>query len=229
MKFYNFTNAMQNSIKVILTGSTGMVGEGVLNVCLEHPSVEKIVVVNRKICGFTHPKLKEVIHTNFFDITPVQDQLKGYDACFFCAGVSSVGKKEDEFYRLTYTLTTNFAKTLKDINPEITFCYISGAGTKSNEKGVMWARAKGKTENDLVKIMHRAYNFRPAFIKPRKNAQNILPWYKYIGWIFPIVSPIFPNYFCTSDEIGHAMINTTLHSYSKNVLEVNDIKEVAKQ
>lgn len=140
-------------IKVIITGVTGMAGEGVLYECLQHPAVSKILVINRRPCGVTHPKLTEIIHGNFFDITPIQGQLTGYDACYFCLGVTSVGKKEAEYFDLTYNLTTSFAETLCKANSRMQFFYISGAGTDSTEKGrTMWARVKGKTENDLFKL-----------------------------------------------------------------------------
>ncbi len=140
-------------IKAIITGVTGMVGEGVLHECLLHPDVESVLVINRKPCGVKHEKLKEIIHKDFFDLSSIEDQLSGYNACYFCAGVSSVGKKEDEYKRITYDLTLNFAKTLLKLNPDMTFCYVSGVGTDSTEKGrSMWARVKGKTENDLLKL-----------------------------------------------------------------------------
>jgi hypothetical protein len=140
-------------IRLIITGATGMVGEGVLNEFLNHPDIGHILVLGRKTCCITHPKLTKILHDNFFDLSPVKDQLKNYNACFFCVGVTSLGKKEPEYYSLTYTLTMNFTKTLQDINPEMTFCYLSGAGTNSTEKGnLMWARVKGKPENDLMKL-----------------------------------------------------------------------------
>ena len=140
-------------IKAIITGTTGMVGEGVLAECLTHPDVEKILVINRRTCGVTHPKLTEILHSDFFNLAPVADRLKGYNACFFCLGVSSVGMSEEDYYARTYTLTMNFAELVARQNPEMTFCYISGAGTDSTEKGrINWARVKGKTENDLMKL-----------------------------------------------------------------------------
>ena len=160
-----------------------MVGEGVLNECLEHNNVEQVLVINRRPCGITHPKLKEIIHADFYDLSPLEKQLVNYNACFFCLGVSSVGMKEKEFYRLTYTLTMHVAQTLPKLNPGMTFCYISGAGTDSTEKGrVMWARVKGKTENDLMKLpFRRVYNFRPVVLQPTKGSKNTLPYYKYFG------------------------------------------------
>src|SRR5476651_2638272 len=144
---------MDKKIRVIITGSTGMVGEGVMHECLLHPDVEAVLVINRKPDGVVHPKLKEIVHKDFFDLSAIEDQLKGYNACYFCLGVTSLGKKEPEYYKLTYTLTLNFAQTLVKHNPDMTFCYVSGAGTDSTESGkIMWARVKGKTENDLMKL-----------------------------------------------------------------------------
>ena len=140
-------------IRAIITGATGMVGEGVLHECLNTADVEQVLVISRKPCGVTHPKLREIIHSNFFDITPIAGQLKDYNACFFCLGVTSVGKKEPEYTKLTYDLTLSFAKTLASVTNDMTFCYVSGIGTDSTEKGKsMWARVKGKTENELMKL-----------------------------------------------------------------------------
>ena len=166
-------------IKVIITGSTGMVGEGVLLVCLQDPCVEKVLVINRKPIGMTHPKLTEIIHTDFYDLSPVQSQLAGYDACFFCLGVSSVAVTGDEYYKVTYTLTMHFGETVSRLNKDIVFVYVTGAGTDGTEKGrVRWARIKGKTENDLMKLPFRkAYGYRLGFIKPVKGqarSTNIL-------------------------------------------------------
>src|SRR5580704_15421272 len=159
---------MNKSVNAIITGATGMVGEGVLHECLLHPQVESVLVINRKPCGVVHPKLKEIIHNNFFDLSSIKDQLTGYNACFFCLGVSSVGMKEPEYYKLTYTLTLGFAETLARLNPDMVFEYISGAATDSTEKGrSMWARVKGKTENELAKLpFKKEYNFRPGYMHP---------------------------------------------------------------
>ncbi len=155
-------------LNVIITGATGMVGEGVLHECIRHPDVENILVITRKSTGYVHPKIKEIVHEDFFNFSRLKAQLKGYNACLFCLGVTSLGKKEPEYYKLTYTLTVNFAKTLAGFNHGMTFCYISGAGTDSTEKGkIMWARVKGKTENELLKLPFKGvYNFRPGFIQP---------------------------------------------------------------
>lgn len=217
-------------IRAIITGATGMVGEGVLHECLMHPAVESVLVINRKQCGITHPKLKEIIHADFFDLSAKEPDPTGYNACYFCAGVSSVGMKEPEFTRLTYTLTMNFAQTLCRLNPDMVFCYVSGSGTDSSEKGrMMWARVKGKTENDLMKLPFKAvYAFRPAFMLPTKGLKNVLPSYKYFTWLYPVFRQFFPGYFGTLGEVGQAMITATLSGYKQKVLEVRDIRELSK-
>jgi uncharacterized protein YbjT (DUF2867 family) len=222
-----------NSVKVraIITGSTGMVGEGVLHECLLHPDVEAVLVINRKPCGLQHPKLKEIIHADFFDLSPVREQLTGYNACFFCLGVSSVGMKEAPYTKLTYTLTLHVATVLSQQNPGMRFCYVSGAGTDSTEKGrSMWARVKGKTENDLLKLpFKKVHHFRPAIIEPTKGLQNTLGLYKYFGWLLPAVRLMAPNFICTLREVGIAMINTVIKGYDRPVLEVKDIVSLAKK
>ncbi|MEI7498898.1 MAG: NAD-dependent epimerase/dehydratase family protein [Bacteroidota bacterium] len=222
---------MTPKIKAIITGATGMVGEGVLHECLQHPDVESVLVINRKPCGITHPKLREIIHADFFDLRPIESQFSGCNVCFFSAGVSSVSIKEPEYTRITYVLTMGFARTLSRLNPQMTFCYISGAGTDSTEKGkMMWARVKGKVENDLMKIPFKAvYNFRPPFMLPTKGLKNTLPYYKYVTWIYPLARPLFPGYFITLKELGMAMINSILYGCDKKVLEAKDIVELARK
>jgi hypothetical protein len=222
---------VNTKIKAIITGSTGMVGEGVLLECLQHPDVESILVINRKPCGVTHPKLKEIIHSDFFDLLPIGSKLSGYNACFFCAGVSSVGMKEPEYTRITYELTMNFAQTLNRLNTDMTFCYVSGAGTDSSEKGrMMWARVKGKTENDLMKLQFKnVYAFRPAFMKPIKGQKNAPAFFKYILWLYPALHALFPQYFGTLSDVGLAMINCTIYGFEKKVLEAKDIAGLAKK
>ena len=198
-------------IKVIITGTTGMVGEGVLAECLTHPDVEKILVINRRPCGVTHPKLTEILHPDFFDLSPVADQLKGYNACFFCLGVSSVGMSEEDYYSMTYTLTMNFAELVARQNPDMTFCYVSGAGTDSTEKGRMsWARVKGKTENDLMKLpFKKVFACRPGFMlscKGCKKCSRIL--FSIQIFISCFCGPLFPKFVSTLKEVALAMINS---------------------
>lgn len=221
---------MNKKIKVIITGATGMVGEGVVHECIQHPDIQSILIVVRKPSGITHPKVKEVIHTDFFNLSAIENHLKDYDACFFCLGVSSVGMKEEEFYKMTYTLTLNFASTLCKHNPNMTFCYISGSGTDSTEKGkMMWARVKGKTENDLMKLPFRqVYNFRPGYMQPTKGLKNALPYYKYVSWLYPLLRLLFPSFVTTLKEMGLAMINAALKGYEKPIIEVKDILKLSK-
>jgi nucleoside-diphosphate-sugar epimerase len=217
-------------IKVIITGATGMVGEGVLKESLGHPEIEKVLVINRRPCGVIHPKLSEILHTDFSNLTPVEEHLKGYNACFFCLGVSSVGMKKDQYYSLTYTLTMHMAEILSKHNKEMTFCYISGAGTYSSEKGrLYWARVKGKTENDLMKLpFKKAYSFRPGFMLPSRDARNVHGYYSLFRLLYPVLRSLFPKYVSTLKEVGLAMINSLTKGYEKPVLEVEDIVALAK-
>jgi uncharacterized protein YbjT (DUF2867 family) len=218
-------------IRAIVTGATGMVGEGVLHECLLHPDVEAVLVLTRKPCGVSHPKLKEVIVSDFFDLKSVESQLTGYNACFFCLGVSVIGLKEHEYYKTTYELTMNVAQTVSRLNPDMVFCYVSGTGTDSTGKGkVMWARIKGKTENDLMKLPFRkAYMFRPGFMKATDGAKNTLKFYKYVAWMYPMLRRFFPKMACTLAEVGHAMINAVLIGDDKNILDVLDIVALAQK
>jgi len=218
-------------IKAIITGVTGMVGEGVLHECLLHPDVELVLVINRKPCGVKHEKLREIIHKDFLDLSTIEDQLSGYNACYFCAGVSSVGKKEDEYKRITYDLTLNLAKTLLKLNPDMTFCYVSGVGTDSTEKGrSMWARVKGKTENDLLKLPFKAaYMFRPGYIQPIKGLKNAYKIYKVFTPFYPLLKMLFPKYVVSLEEVGRAMVNVTLHGSDKKILECRDIVKLSKK
>lgn len=218
------------SIRAIITGSTGMVGEGVMHECLLHPDVEAVLVINRKPCGVVHPKLKEIIHNDFFDLSAIEDQLSGYNACYFCLGVTSIGKKKPEYYKLTYTLTLHVAQTLVKYNPDMTFCYVSGAGTDSTKKGrSMWARVKGKTENDLMKLpFKQVFAFRPGYIHPTKGLKHAHPFYKYISWLYPFLKLVLPGGVCTLKELGLAMINITRLGYQKKIIDPKDIVALSK-
>jgi len=218
-------------IRAIITGATGMVGEGVLHECLNHKDVEKVLIINRRPSGISHPKLKEILHNDFFNISPIKDELLNYNACFFCLGVSSIGMNEAKYKHLTYDLTMHVAEVLSSINPDMTFCYISGAGTDSTEKGrSMWARVKGKTENDLIKLpFKKVYNFRPGFLRATPGLKNMIKGYKYFGWLYPLLRPIFPKFVSTLEELGLAMITVAVKGHSKTIIEVKDIVSLAKQ
>jgi hypothetical protein len=217
------------TIKTVVTGATGMVGEAVLLECLSNADVAQVLVINRKPAGVSHPKLREIVHADFFNLAPIEQQLTGYDACFFCLGVSSVGMDAEQYRRVTQDLTLGFARVLANANPDMTFCYITGKGTDSSEQGrIAWARVKGATENALVRLFKRAYMFRPALMKASPGQKNLNPWYKYLAWIYPIGRALFPASFCTLQEVARAMINATAKGYPKPILEVEDIVTLAK-
>jgi len=218
-------------IKTILFGSTGMIGQGVLRECLESTDVESVLVINRQSCGIKHPKLKEIIHKDLFDLAGLTSEMTGYNTCFFCLGVSSAGLKENEYHRITYDLTLNVATTVVGLNKEMTFCYISGAGTDSSEKGrIMWARVKGKTENALLALPFRsAYIFRPGFIQPMNGVKSKTRLYNTLYTIFNPLYFLLKHFdsIVTNTEIfGKAMIYTALKGYDKNILENKDINKI---
>ena len=205
-----------------------MVGEGVLLECLDHPDVERVLVINRSPGGVAHPKLHEVIHADFFDLKPIESQFEGYNACLFCLGVSSAGISQEEYRRITYNLTLRVAHTLAEVNPEITFCYVSGAGTDSSGRGqTRWARVKGETENAIIALFERAYMFRPAFLKPSPIQRRVKLVNRLIGWLYPIGRALYPAGFCTLRELGLAMIHAAGTGYDKNILNSKDIIALA--
>ncbi len=219
------------SLKVIITGATGMVGEGILLECLAHTAIEQVLIVGRKSYNLEHHKLKEFIIPDFLQLDTAESRLTGYDACFFCAGVSAVGMKEAAYSRVTYDTTMHFAKKLVKLNPNMVFIYVSGQGTDSSEKGrLMWARVKGKTENALMQLPFKAvYNFRPGLMKPTPGQMNIKPFFKFIDSLYPVLRRIFPNNSSSLKEVGLAMINSVTIGYEKPILEVKDIKLLAKK
>jgi nucleoside-diphosphate-sugar epimerase len=215
-------------IKAIITGVTGMVGEGVLLECLRNPQVESALAVCRKPLDLSDPKLQEFVAPDFLAIDPATARLAGYDACFYCAGVSSNGMTEENYTRITYDTTLHFARTALQANPSIVFSFVSGYQTDSSEQGrVMWARVKGRTENTLMKMFPgKEYNFRPALMRPMPGQRHFYGYNKWMHKImYPALSWVFPA--CTIQEIAQAMINATLLGYEKPVLEVSDIKKLA--
>jgi uncharacterized protein YbjT (DUF2867 family) len=213
---------------VIITGATGMIGKGVLLECLDHDLIDEVLVIGRNSASVNHPKLKELIHRDFTDFTNVSEQLSGYDACFFCLGISSVGMKEEQYKKITYDFTLALANALYKINPEITFNYVSGESTDSSEKGkTMWARVKGKTENDLLKMgFKQAFMFRPGAIIPLRGIKSRTKGYQFIydyfTWLVKLIKLISPNSVVTTTQIGLAMINSMLKGYPKSVLHPRD-------
>ncbi len=221
---------MTTKIRAIIFGATGMVGEGVLLEALKNPYVESILVIGRKPCNVTHKKLKELLHKDFYDYSAIHEHLKGYNACFFCLGVSSVGMNEQDYSRITYDLTMKAAQILSELNSDMTFCYISGTGTDNTEKGrVMWARVKGKTENHLTKLPFKAvYLFRPGLIKPIKGQKNVKPiLIVLINSLYPLFKILLPKYVCTMEGLGRSMIQAARIGYAKQFLENIDIAQLS--
>src|SRR4051812_17897018 len=197
-------------ISPIITGATGMVGEGVLLECLANPDVERVLVINRKPGGVSHPKLREIVHKDFFNLSPIAQEMAGYNACFFCLGVSSLGMSEEEYRHTTYDLTVGAGKVMAEVNPAMAFCYVTGKGTDSTEQGkVAWARVKGATENALMKLFRNAYMFRPGFMKATPGQKNTKSYYKYFEWVYPIGRSLYPSGFCTLQEVAVAMIKVS--------------------
>jgi len=216
-----------SGIKVIITGATGMVGEGVMFECLQNPAVSEVLIINRRHYDYQHHKLKQLIVPDFFQLDQFSSDIQGYDACFFCAGISSVGMKEDKFRMITYDTTMAFAKSLLKVNNAMVFTYVSGSHTDSSEQGkLMWARVKGKTENDLAKLPFKAqYNFRPGAMLPFDGQRN---WKSIYKIIVKVIRVFAPSSVLTMQQVGKAMINAVTTGYSKNILEISDIRQLAK-
>jgi uncharacterized protein YbjT (DUF2867 family) len=220
-------------MKVILFGATGMVGQGILRECLLDPDVQHILSIVRTSSGQQRPKLCELVHTNFFDYSTIGPQLAGFDACFFCLGVSSAGMDEAKYTHLTYDLTLSAATAVARLNPDMTFLYVSGAGTDSSERGrIMWARVKGKTENHLLKLPFRAaYMFRPGFIQPLHGIRSKTKLYQFfytaLNPILPLLKSTFRQQITTTEELGQAMLDVAKHGYPKPILETADIARAA--
>lgn len=217
-------------ISSIITGASGMVGEGVLLTALTSPDVDKVLVIGRRPCGHKSRKLTELIVPDLIDLSSVEAQLRGYNACFFCAGVSSVGKDETVYTHLTYDLTLGVAKTLARLNPGMTFCYVSGQGTDGTEAGtLMWARVKGRTENQIAKLPFKAsFAFRPGIMKPVEGQKNLKPLMKLADPLYRIMKVVAPKQVLTLEQVGTAMINAAKRGYNKRVLEVGDIAALAE-
>jgi uncharacterized protein YbjT (DUF2867 family) len=219
-------------MKVLLFGASGMVGQGVLRECLLDPGVETVISIVRGTTGQKHPKLRELLHNNFLDFSAIEDQLSVFDACFFCLGVSSAGMSEEDYRRITYGFTLAAARTLSRLNPTMTFIYVSGMGTDSSERGgSMWARVKGKTENELLLLPFRAaYMFRPGVIVPvhgvKSKTAAYRVFYVLLAPVLPLLKGRFPKYVTTTEQIGRAMLKVAMQGWPKSVLESYDINQV---
>jgi uncharacterized protein YbjT (DUF2867 family) len=216
-------------MKVILFGATGMIGQGVLRECLLDPEVESVLAIGRRATAVRHEKLREIVHKDFLDFSTIEGELSGYDACLFCLGVSSTGMSEQEYSRVTYDVTMAVARTLVKHNPDMTFIYVSGAGTDSTERGrMMWARVKGRTENALLEMPFKgAYMFRPGYIQPlhgiasSRRLTRVL--YGVMRPLYPVWKTLFPKYVTTTEQFGLAMIHVAKHGAPKRILENRDL------
>ncbi|MGD1068697.1 MAG: epimerase [Bryobacteraceae bacterium] len=221
-------------MNVILFGSTGMVGQGVLRECLLDPRVETVLSIVRAATGQKHEKLRELVHRDFLDFSPIKSELTGFHACFFCLGVSSFGMKEADYYRITYEITLAAAQLLAALNPAMTFIYVSGLGTDSTEQGSsMWARVKGKTENALFGLPFKAaYMFRPGLIQPLHGIKSKTALYRMLyavtALVLPTLKELFPDSITTTEQVGRAMINVARHGFANKILENRDINQAAQ-
>jgi len=221
-------------VNILLFGATGMVGRGALLACLEDDRVRAVLVVGRTACGIEHAKIREIVHRDFFDYAAIQPEFSGCDACFFCLGVSSAGMKESEYHRLTYDLTLAAAASIATVNTRLTFCYVSGTGTDSTERGrTMWARVKGKTENALLRMPFKAaFMFRPGYIQPldgiKSKTRLYQSLYVVVKPLYPVLRRLFPRFVTTTRNVGRALIAVAAGGYPERVLESDDINGLAE-
>jgi uncharacterized protein YbjT (DUF2867 family) len=222
-------------MKVLLFGATGMVGQGVLRECLLDPDVELVETVGRHASSIQHDRLREIVHSDLLDYRSIESAVAGFDACFWCLGVTSAGMSEADYERVTYRMTMAAAETLSRLNPRMTFVFVSGAGTDSTERGsIMWARIKGKTENALLRLPFRAaYMFRPGFVEPLHGIQSRTAVYR---WFYVLAKPLlplarraFPAYVLTTEDLGRAMLAVVRNGAPKPVLESRDIRGILGQ
>lgn len=222
-------------MNVLLFGATGMVGQGVLRECLLDPDVRLVQAVGRTATGAQHAKLREIVRQDLLHWEAIEGDLSGFEACFFCLGISSAGMKEADYARVTYDITMAAAEALCRLSPQMTFIFVSGAGTDSSERGrTMWARIKGKTENALMRLpFAAAYMFRPGVIEPvhgvRSKTQAYRVIYSIAKALLPLLRRTFPNYVLSTQEIGLAMLSVARHGYSKRILETQDIRAVVER
>jgi uncharacterized protein YbjT (DUF2867 family) len=220
-------------MNAMLFGASGMVGQGALRECLADSAVRKVLSVGRSPTGQQHLKLREIVHANLLNLSPIESELTGYDACLFCLGVSSAGMAEARYTALTYDLTLSVATTLARLNPAMTFIYVSGLGTDSSEHGrTMWARVKGKTENALLRLPFKAaYMFRPGFILPMHGVKSKTTLYRLSYAVatplYPLLKRLIPNSVTTNEQLGRAMLHVAKHGYSKPVVEGKDINSIS--
>jgi len=217
-------------MKVIVFGATGMVGQGVLRECLLDADVERVLTIGRTVTGQTDAKLREIAHADLFDLTSLEPQLAGYDACFFCLGVSSNGMSEADYRHVTFDIAVAAGRTLAKVNPAMTFVFVSGAGSNASG-GSMWARVKGEAENAILALPFKGYAMRPAFIQPRNGIKSKTGLYRalyaVLGPLYPVLKALAPSYVTTTDMVGRAMLSVAKRGYEKRVIENGDINAIA--
>ena len=220
-------------MKVVLFGATGMIGRGVLRECLIDAGVDRVLTIGRSPTNQRHDKLREIVHEELLDFTSIRNELAGYDACFFCLGITSAGMNEADYRRVTYDIALAAARTLVELNPTMTFVFVSGTGADSSERGrVMWARVKGATENAILALPFKAsYVFRPAFVQPMHGIRSRTGWYnalyRVFGPLYPVLSRLAPGYMLTTEQIGKAMLHAARQGAPIRVLESRDIRALA--
>jgi uncharacterized protein YbjT (DUF2867 family) len=217
-------------MKVVVFGATGMIGQGVLRECLLDPGVDHVLTLGRAPAGQQDPKLRDLVWTNLRDLSGIEPELQGLDACFFCLGVSAVGMTEEQYTRITYDLTLSVATTLARLNPAMTFVFVSAAGASSSETGAMWARVRGRTENALFKLPFRAYVFRPGLIRPLHGIKSRTRLYNAVyvtmAPVMPLLGRLFPTHVTTTEQIGRAMLRVAREGFPRNILHTVDINSL---
>ncbi|MFD3165022.1 NAD-dependent epimerase/dehydratase family protein [Herpetosiphon sp. NSE202] len=216
-------------MKIIIFGATGMVGQGLLRESLLNPAVAQVLCVGRTPTGQSHPKLGEIVHCNLYDLAPIEHELVGYDACLFCLGVSAAGMTEAAYRSITYDLTMHVAQTLARLNPQSRFLYVSGSGTNPNSR-TMWARIKGQTEQELLKLPFEAFMLRPGFIQPQHGVVSKTRLYRLlyrlIGPLYPVLKRFMPQYVTTTDQLAQAMLRVAQNGAAQPILENSMINQL---
>lgn len=217
-------------MRVVMFGATGMIGQGVLRECLLDPNVEHVLAVGRTATGRREPKLRDLVATDLYDLAAVESQLTGFDACFFCLGVSAVGMTEEQYARIAYDLTLSVANMFARLNPAMTFIYVSAAGASSSETGAMWARVRGRAENALFRLPFHAYAFRPALIRPLHGIKSRTRLYNAVyvtlAPVMPLLGRLFPAHVTTTEQIGHAMLRVARGGFPRKILHTEDINSL---
>lgn len=217
-------------MRILMFGATGMIGQGVLRECLHDPGVEHVLAVGRTPTGRTEPKLRDLVVSDLYDLSAVERELAGFDACFFCLGVSAVGMTEEQYAHITYDLTLGVANTLARLTPSMVFIFVSAAGASSSETGAMWARVRGRAENALFRLPFRTYVFRPGLIQPLHGIKSRTALYNAvyvaIAPLMPLLRRLSPGHVTTTEQIGRAMLAVARNGFQQKILHTGDINSL---